>query len=374
MRIALVADGVYPYDRGGHQIRVHNLVKRYTKDHDVDLYVQQKPDVDYPNTHEDAQIVEIDSRIESPRLRLTVGGIFYARAAARKIRNRNYDVVDVLFCCQTSQFETPTVATYGSFLQRWREISGLRERVVNSIPTGIQYYLNRQTLAGADHAVALSDLSQNELQSIFSPSIPTTVIKNGIDETHFSTDGPTATFPDIGEFVGVFIGRLHDEKGVFELLEATARVETDFGLLYVGSGPAREELEARARELGLTDRVMFEGFVDYKSIPNYYRAADVCLLPSYFEIQPLTCLEAMACGTPVIASDIAGVREIVDDENNGLLVPASAVMPLIRAIDRLCSSQKSYKDIIKNGSEFAETRTWEKIVKETLQVYQNLQK
>lgn len=372
MKIALVADGVYPYDHGGHQIRVFNFVRRYTRDHEVDLYVQQKPDVSYPSRHEGARVVEVDSKVESQRIRLTVGGVFYAREVGKELSGRSYDVVDVLFCCDSARFDAPTVVTYGAFLQRWREISGVRERLVNSVPTAIQYYLYRKTLADADHAVAISDQSRRELRSTFSPQFPTETIKNGIDSEHFSSSGPTADLPDVGDHVGVFVGRLHDEKGVFELLDSVARTDTDFGLVYVGTGPARDELTRRASELGIEDRVAFEGFVEYEQIPDYYRAADVCLLPSYFEIQPLVCLEAMACDTPVIASDIAGVREMVTDGDSGILVPPSSVGPLARAIDRLFTSGSLYDQLVERGREFADTRTWDRVTEATLSVYRDV--
>jgi glycosyltransferase involved in cell wall biosynthesis len=372
MRIAVIADGVYPYDHGGHQIRVHSLVKRYARTHEVDLYVQAKPGIDYPHSHEGASVIEIDSRIESPRLRLTVGGASYARRVASEVRDRDYDLVDVLFYCRTSLIDVPTVVTYGAFLQRWREISGLRERLINSVPTGIQYLLNRQSLSSADFVVALSERSHVELHEVFSPTVPTKVIKNGVDLEHFTPEGPTASLPDLGEYVGAFVGRLHDEKGVFELLEAVTRTEVDFGLVYVGSGPAREQLESRADELGIADRVSFQGFVEYERIPEYYRAVDVSLLPSYFEIQPLSCIESMACGTPVVASDIAGVRELVTDDETGILVPPATVAPIASAVDELCSSGALYDRIRSSGTAFAETRTWDRIAEQTLDVYETV--
>lgn len=374
MNIGILTDGMYPYDQGGHQIRIHELATRFAKDHEVDVYVQEKPDVLYPDEHEGVSIRPVAAPVPSERIRLTVGGLRYARQVPRVVAaaDTSYDVIDVSFVADTAKIDEPTVATYGAFLQRWREISGYVEKTKNAVPVGIQYYLNRKTLAGADYSVALSDRSREEMEDLFDPTCPMSTIKNGVDAEHFMPNGSVADLPDLGEYVGLYAGRLHDEKGVFELLEAVSRAEVDIGLVFVGAGPAEEDLRNRVREVNLENRVTFTGFVDYEEMPEYYRAADACFLPSYFEIQPLSCIEAMACGTPIIASDIAGVRELVTHEYNGLLVPSASVNPLVDAIERICTSTVLYERLVENGLDFAETRSWENIEEQLLDVYRRV--
>jgi glycosyltransferase involved in cell wall biosynthesis len=376
MNIGILTDGMYPYDQGGHQIRIHELATRYAEDHEVDVYVQEKPGVSYPDEHEGVSIISVSAPVPSERIRLTVGGLRYARRVPQAVAaaDASYDVIDISFAADTAKIDAPTVATYGAFLQRWHEISGYIEKIKNAMPVGIQYYLNRKTLAGADYAVALSGCSREEMEDLFDPTCPVRTIKNGVDANHFIPDGPGADLPGLGEYVGMYAGRLHEEKGVFELLEAVSHSDIDIDLVFVGDGPAEKGLRKRVREANLENRVSFAGFVDYEEIPQYYRAADVCFLPSYFEIQPLSCIEAMACGTPIIASDIAGMREIVTDKQTGLLTPSERVDPLTDAIQQLFESDRLYTHLVENGLSFANTRTWDDIATETLSVYAMLTK
>lgn len=138
----------------------------------------------------------------------------------------------------------------------------------------------------------------------------------------------------------VAAGRLGHQKGFDMLLDALAGVVTDGPaptLTVLGDGPDRALLEARAAELGLTDRVRFVGF---QSNPfAYFANADLFVLSSRYEGLPNVVLEALACGCPVVAFDCPrGVREIVRDGVNGVLLPPNDVPGLRAALTRLLQS------------------------------------
>jgi glycosyltransferase involved in cell wall biosynthesis len=126
--------------------------------------------------------------------------------------------------------------------------------------------------------------------------------------------------------------RLHPQKGHDVLLDAIRGVpEATFVL--AGDGPLRGPLEARARALGIADRVVFLGERD--DVPDLLAAADLFVLPSLWEGLPLSLLEAMAAEKPVIATAIGGTDEAVSDGRTGLLVPPSDPVALAEAIRRL---------------------------------------
>jgi glycosyltransferase involved in cell wall biosynthesis len=128
--------------------------------------------------------------------------------------------------------------------------------------------------------------------------------------------------------------RLEDQKGHVHLLEAATRLpEVRFAL--AGDGSRRAALEARARALGVADRVRFLGHRD--DMPALLAASDIVVLPSLSEGLPIALLEAMAAGTPVIASAIGGVNELVRSGENGLLVPPRDPAALASAIRTLTS-------------------------------------
>jgi len=150
---------------------------------------------------------------------------------------------------------------------------------------------------------------------------------------HPTRDEARATLGIDGFALGV-AGRLTAQKALGDTLEALARVP-DVALLVLGDGPERAELERRAGELGLADRVRFLGAGTRDDVIALFRAVDAALLTSAWENLPHTLLEALATGTPVIATAVGGIPEVVRDGKNGLLVPPRDVAGIASAIERL---------------------------------------
>lgn len=126
--------------------------------------------------------------------------------------------------------------------------------------------------------------------------------------------------------------RLETQKGLDGLVAALAMLD-DVHLVLVGDGTQRDALARQADEAGVADRLTFVGWQD--DARPYIAGFDVFVLPSRDEAFPLTVLEAMAAGTPVVASDVGSVREAVLHDNTGLLVPAGDVEALCTAIERV---------------------------------------
>jgi len=136
------------------------------------------------------------------------------------------------------------------------------------------------------------------------------------------------------------VGRLEREKGHSVLLEAIARL-SDRGipvqLDLVGDGTLLDALRARARELGVEDRVTFAGAVGQDRIQDHYRRADAFCLPSLGEGIPVVLMEALASGLPAVASNTMGIPELIEDGVTGLLVPAGRPDELAAAVERLAA-------------------------------------
>ena len=129
-------------------------------------------------------------------------------------------------------------------------------------------------------------------------------------------------------------GRLTAQKSVEDGLQAIARVP-DVAFLVLGDGPERAALEREAASLGVSDRVRFLGAGTRDDVLTLFRAADAMLVTSAWENLPHTVLEALAVGTPVIATAVGGIPEVVDDGVNGLVVPPHDVAAIARAVDRV---------------------------------------
>jgi len=130
-----------------------------------------------------------------------------------------------------------------------------------------------------------------------------------------------------------FAGRLTAAKALEAAFAALVQVE-GVALAIAGDGPDRGSLERTARELGLNGRVTFLGALSRERVLELFRAADASLLSSTWENFPHTVVEALAAGTPVIATAVGGVPEVVRDGENGLLVPAGDPAALAAAIRR----------------------------------------
>ena len=130
-----------------------------------------------------------------------------------------------------------------------------------------------------------------------------------------------------------FAGRLTAQKSLGRALEAVAGAD-GVQLVIAGEGPDRKQLEERAAELGIAERVRFLGAQPRERIVELFRAADATILSSSWENFPHTVVEALAVGTPVLAMEAGGVSEVVRDGENGLLVPAGDTAALRDAVRR----------------------------------------
>jgi len=138
----------------------------------------------------------------------------------------------------------------------------------------------------------------------------------------------------------LWVGRLEKLKGVDILIQALAELdERDFTLLIVGgderAASLKAELRAQARDAGVEANVRFIGAVPHEELPSYYSAADVCVVPSYYESFGLVAVEAMACGTPVVASRVGGLVSTVTDGVTGYLIPWRCPEPFAEKLEVL---------------------------------------
>jgi len=138
----------------------------------------------------------------------------------------------------------------------------------------------------------------------------------------------------------IFVGRLDAVKGVPLLLDAFAAIRPDHPdarLMIVGDGPDRATLEAQARDTGASEAATFLGYRDQTEIAALLEEADMLVLPSFAEGVPVVLMEAMASRIPVIASQVAGVPELVEDQVSGFVIPAGDLDTLTDRLDRLLS-------------------------------------
>jgi len=166
-------------------------------------------------------------------------------------------------------------------------------------------------------------------------------------------------------------GRLHAVKGIDVAMRALARLPEHFVLLLVGEGPARGQLEALSRELGVDGRVRWVGWVD--EVSTYAAAADVWLAPSLHEPLGNTVLDAWVHGLPVVASDTGGLAFLIQDGENGLLVPVGDANALADAVGRLWADGALLDRVVAGGKvKFEENFSARVVVEHYMAYYRRL--
>jgi glycosyltransferase involved in cell wall biosynthesis len=211
--------------------------------------------------------------------------------------------------------------------------------------------LDRLALRWFSRVAAVSDGVAQKLRDSGLGSHRIVRISNGVDLALFDAGTPTQTEvrTGVGATVGV-VGRLVTEKGCDYFLRAAAEVLPRFPVtkfLFIGDGPERESLELLARQLGIHENVVFLGHCN--DMPRMYASLDFCVLPSLLEGMPMTVLEAMASGKPIIATTVGEIPKMVDTNVNGLLVPPGNVPELSSAMIQLLSDASLRRQMSENA-------------------------
>ena len=182
------------------------------------------------------------------------------------------------------------------------------------------------------------------------------VAHNGVDLERFRPATGTAKH---AELRAVLVGRLTVNKGALHALDAVAAARTtgrDVRLVVVGDGPLEARLRRRADHPDLAGAVRFVGRV--ADVEHWLADADVALRPSYTEGLPLAVIESLACGTPVICSDVPGTLEVIKHNGNGIVVPIGDVPALSAALIRLHDDRVTLERMSKVALGTAASFSW----------------
>ena len=179
----------------------------------------------------------------------------------------------------------------------------------------------------------------------------------------------------------LFVGRIEPLKGVDILLGAAAQLESepdsDCFVLVIGGDSSVQDGEVAhlrdlASDLGIAERVNFLGAVDHERLPLFYSAADVCVMPSFYESFGLVALEAMACGTPVVASRVGGLAATVRDGETGYLIPWRCPEPFAERLELLLGNEELRRAFGKIARKDVERYRWDNVAEAMLGIYREI--
>ena len=200
------------------------------------------------------------------------------------------------------------------------------------------------------------------------------VVHNGVDAEAFRRTDRTDALERHGvrpPYV-LFVGRISEQKGIFPLLEAARAFPPDVELVLCAASPDTPELAARlAAAVAERPRVRWiNAMLPHDDVVALYSHATVFVCPSVYEPFGLINLEAMACGTAVVASRVGGIPEVVVDGETGVLVPPGEPEPLAAAVRALAADPDLAARLGRAGRRRVEAAfSWERIAERTLAVY-----
>ena len=226
-------------------------------------------------------------------------------------------------------------------------------------------------MKNADSVIALTENMKQTMRSIYGRNIA--VIPNGIELREYTEIRPVEEVKCPSKRI-LFVGRLHPIKGVQYLLQAMKVVHKkmpDAKLILVGDGEEREHLESLTGSLEIREYVEFVGRAPHEMVLDYMNRSEVFVLPSLSEGFPVTILEAMACGLPIVATRVGGVPDIIEDGINGYLVDTKNPEQIAQALQKILENEQLRGNISSNNREEAEKYSWDRIVINLERIYQN---
>ena len=219
---------------------------------------------------------------------------------------------------------------------------------------------SKTILKNADAVLALTEDMKQRMLEICNRDI--SVVPNGIGLERFNITSGEKKKGNSKTII--FVGRLHPVKGVSYLIEAMAIVHRkmpDAKLILVGDGIERSKLEELVEKLDLNGCIQFAGQVQQERIPTIMQQADLFALPSLSESFGIVNLEAMAASLPIVATNVGGIPDIVEEGMNGYLVNAKRPAEVADRILMLLRNDKLREEISANNREKAKLFAWDKV-------------
>lgn len=382
LRICFITK-MYPPRTGGGATYAYELANALgERGHEVDVYTQAVPDGgETPETHPNVTVV----RITKARPLVVLSTLYFSIVCRLKIDFERYDVIHgTLMPASTVAFDpwllrrldVPLVLTsHGTSLDEAQAVKpqSATDYLFKYVFHPINVAMDAVAGRFADQIIAVSDHTRERLRDAYRfEEGRLTTIPPGIDTKRFRPVEEQHPAVDEENDSVLVLSRLDPRKGIDMAIRAFAQLDRGgTELLIGGTGRLESDLKRLATERGVGDSVRFLGFVPDEELPSLYSSVDVFVLPSEYEGFGIVFMEAMACGTPVVGTDVGGVPTAVADGETGYLVAQDDVEGLAGRIGELLSDQDAYRTKAVASRERAEAHDWAAIASRVESVYRS---
>ncbi len=348
-------------DTGGMSVYIRELARELGRQgHTVDVYTRAHDPVDSQivNLGQHARLIHLRAGEEEEIHKLAVYSYLPDFACNlenfRKNNGLQYDLVFSHYWLS---------GWVGKYLQQWWQVPHVimfhtLGAVKNAIGIGedapeLRLVTETNSAQNCHHIMATTEREKEELMVRYGASPgKISVIPCGVNLELFQPLDKEIARQQLGladDKIILFVGRIEPLKGVAPLLKAIAYLQNIQGLRLVIIGgdeysqPEIEKLQKLSGDLHIQDSVTFLGLIKHEQLPYYYNAADVCVVPSFYESFGLVALESLACGTPVVATDVGDLKSIIRQGETGYVVTDNAPQGLADKIALLLSKPADAK-------------------------------
>lgn len=410
MNIAIISYHTCPLatlggkDTGGMNVYVRDLTK-YLGHLGVhaDVFTRSQ-DEHVPHVLHDLgcgnRVVHVPAGPESPRpkieLKQYIPEFISGVNAFAKSKNIRYDLIHSHYWLSGLAAEELGSMWDVPFIHMFHTLALLKNQIAKTpleIESDIRIEGEKEIVAAADKIIAATPNENEHLKNLYTTAEEKiAVIPPGVDITRFYP----IPADEAKEFIGIpndekmllFVGRIEPLKGVDILIKAIAQMrrsdvlsECPHYLYIIGGDPEPENaslnkemqrLQNLCKELGVGDMVLFLGKRDQDTLQYYYSAAEIVVMPSHYESFGMVALEAMACGTPVIATQVGGLQHLVQNGKTGFTIPNDSVDSLEKSLTLLICKEDLREEMSRNSITYARSYAWDVITPRIIDLYKNI--
>ncbi len=387
-------------ETGGMNVYVRELSRELAaRGHRVDVFTRSAsarvPHRDVGGLGPGARVFHIPAGPEEPynkhRLFNYLPEFVHGVQDVMKNENVHYDVYHAHYWLSGWVARALQECQRAPVVQMFHTLGAMKNQVARGVTdreTDRRMEIEREIMQFADRIVASTPRDKQQMIDLYAaPADKIAVISPGVDLKLFHPIDPWAAKSLLGEPENdhsvLFVGRIDPVKGIDVWFKAMALVAEENPALrsklcvcLIGGDIDEDEpdeeiarLQALKNELGIGDIVTFLGRRSQEALPYYYASADVVVMPSLYESFGMVALEAMACGAPVVASDVGGLSYIVRDGETGYLVPERDPRALADCLNRLLRDPELRARLGKRGIEVAREYAWTRVADQIETLY-----
>ena len=344
------------------------------------------------------RVVHVPAGPESPRpkveLKDYIPEFIHGINNFARSKNIEYDLIHSHYWLSGLAAETLADMWNMPTIHMFHTLALLKNQIAKTpqeIESSVRIEGEKEVINAVDRIVSATQNEKEHLENLYNaPAEKISIIPPGVDTTRFYPIPPD----EAKEFVGVpkdekmllFVGRIEPLKGVDILIRAIAQLrksdvlsECPHYLYIIGGDPDPENarlnkemqrLQKLCKELGVGDMVLFLGKRDQDTLQYYYSAAEIVIMPSHYESFGMVALEAMACGTPVIATQVGGLQHLVQNGKTGFTIPNDDVDSLEKSLTMLICKEDMRREMSENSVTYARSYAWDVITPRIIDLYQ----